>query len=168
MLLRDKGEWRPGELDKEGIGGKDKEGNIGRFCLSLVTENITNKRNNNKCRWRCGREHLFKVGWRKTSVATMESACRYLKKSKHQATLWAGCTILSTCLSTGISLGMHQQMKNNNKNMVHIYNEILFSYQEKSNYETCKKMDIVRKHYIKQSNPDSERNITCISFLFGI
>lgn len=48
------------------------------------------------------------------------------------------------------------------KNAVHIYNNILFSYEEKWNYEFFRKIDGIGKCYMVLSNPGSERQTVSV------
>jgi hypothetical protein len=48
----------------------------------------------------------------------------------------------------------------NNENVVHIYNEVLFSHKKEGNYVICRKLDRTGDDHVKKDKPSSERQIT--------
>jgi hypothetical protein len=47
----------------------------------------------------------------------------------------------------------------NTENVVYVHNGVLFSYNKKQNYVVCRKMDGIEDYHVKQSEPDTERQI---------
>ena len=45
------------------------------------------------------------------------------------------------------------------QNVVHLYNEILFSLKKEGNSDTCYNMDEIWKYYTKSNKPDTEGQI---------
>jgi hypothetical protein len=52
----------------------------------------------------------------------------------------------------------------NTENVVYVHNGVLFSYNKKQNYVVCRKMDGIEDYHVKQSEPDTERQILHVFF----